>query len=153
VARPHGGISSTALTRPSKLAAKTTGSGDHDVDSPFMLTATCHCGAVRIDVPERPARLTDCNCSICRRYGTLWAYYPAADVRVIAAEGATDAYSHGPRELRFVRCHTCSCITHWEYLVPVPGAKMGVNARNFELHVRDGIPVFPLDGANDRWDD
>ena len=40
-----------------------------------MLTATCHCGAVRVDVPRKPRRLTSCNCSICRRYGTLWAYY------------------------------------------------------------------------------
>ena len=37
-----------------------------------MLTATCHCGAVRVDVPRRPRSLTNCNCSVCRRYGTLW---------------------------------------------------------------------------------
>ena len=118
-----------------------------------MLTATCHCGAVRIEVPARPTRLTDCNCSICRRYGVLWAYYPATEVRVIAAEGATDAYAHGPRELRFVRCRTCGCVTHWEHIIPVSGGNTGVNARNFELEVREGIPVFPLDGARGRWDD
>ena len=34
-------------------------------------------------------RLTSCNCSICRRYGTLWAYYNFSEVRVIAARGAS----------------------------------------------------------------
>ena len=48
-----------------------------------MLTATCHCGALRIEVPRKPSSLTSCNCSICRRYGTLWAYYKASTVRVL----------------------------------------------------------------------
>jgi len=45
-----------------------------------MLTATCHRGAVRVDVPSRPRKPTNCNCSIRRRYGTLWAYYEASEV-------------------------------------------------------------------------
>jgi hypothetical protein len=114
-----------------------------------MLTATCHCGAVRVDVPAAPATVTDCNCSICRRYGTLWAYYPAASVRVIAAEDATDGYVWGDRILRFVRCRTCGCVTHWERIVPVEGAKMGVNARGFELEARLAIPVVTYNGAAD----
>jgi len=39
------------------------------------LSGSCHCGAVVVNVARRPRQLTDCNCSICRRYGTLWAYY------------------------------------------------------------------------------
>jgi hypothetical protein len=40
-----------------------------------MLTASCHCGAVMVQVPRKPRSLTNCNCSMCRRYGVLWAYY------------------------------------------------------------------------------
>jgi hypothetical protein len=36
----------------------------------------CHCGAVRISVEPAPTEITDC--SICRRYGALWAYYEKA---------------------------------------------------------------------------
>jgi hypothetical protein len=35
--------------------------------------------------------LTDCNCSICR-YGALWAYYQAADVRIRGGRTAMSAY-------------------------------------------------------------
>ena len=46
-----------------------------------MLTATCHCGAVRVEVPERPDTVADCRCSLCRRYGVLcWQ-------RIVAVEG------------------------------------------------------------------
>ena len=62
-----------------------------------MLTATCHCGAVKVQVPRKPRSLTSCNCSICRRYGTLWAYYKDADVQLIAASGATDDYIWGDK--------------------------------------------------------
>ena len=40
-----------------------------------MIEATCHCGAVRLKAPHPPQSVTDCNCSICRLLGVLWAYY------------------------------------------------------------------------------
>lgn len=39
-----------------------------------MLVATGHRGVICVEVPRKPRQLTNCNCSICRRYGTLWAY-------------------------------------------------------------------------------
>jgi len=113
-----------------------------------MLTATCHCGAVRVEVPRRPRRLTSCNCSICRRYGALWAYYKAFEVRVAGASGATSEYSWGDKALRFVRCGNCGCITHWERINPREDARMGVNARNFEPSALASIRVRRLDGAS-----
>jgi hypothetical protein len=113
-----------------------------------MLAATCHCGAVRVEVPRRPRSLTDCNCSICRRYGTLWAYYQWSDVRVTRAPGATSEYCWGDKSLRFVRCATCGCVTHWEPIRPTPGSRMGVNARNFEPGALGSVRIRRLDGAS-----
>ncbi len=113
-----------------------------------MLTATCHCGAVRVTVPRRPRRLTSCNCSICRRTGALWAYYPADKVRIEAARGATDDYVWGDRMLRLVRCRKCGCVTHWTPLDPAPTNRMGVNARNFDPDAIANVRVRHLDGAS-----
>ena len=112
-----------------------------------MLTATCHCGAVTVEVPRRPQSVTSCNCSICRRYGTLWAYYKRTTVRVVAKAVATDEYRWGDKSLRFVRCRTCGCVTHWEPVSPGKESRMGVNARNFELAVLDSLRIRRLDGA------
>jgi hypothetical protein len=112
-----------------------------------MLTARCHCGAVQIDVPRKPRRLTSCNCSICRRYGTLWAYYPAERVRIRHARGAVDRYAWGDKALRFVRCATCGCIMHWESVEHPRRGRMGVNARNLEPLAIEGVRVRRLDGA------
>jgi len=113
-----------------------------------MLTATCHCGAVRIDLPRKPRRLTNCNCSICRRYGTLWAYYKVRDVTLHAAAGAVASYAWGDGSLRFVRCATCGCVTHWEPVRIDEDSRMGVNARNMEPEIIAGVRVRRLDGAS-----
>lgn len=112
-----------------------------------MLTAACHCGAVRVRVPRPPETLTNCNCSICRRYGALWAYYPPAEVAVVAAEGAMHAYAWGDRSLRFVRCAHCGVLTHWEAVDRAAATKMGVNMRLFEPEDLGDVRIRRLDGA------
>jgi hypothetical protein len=114
----------------------------------MKLTAICHCGAVRITVPRRPPSLTDCNCSICRRYGVLWAYYKASSVKIEAARAATRSYSWGKKKLRFVWCNTCGCLMCWQRVKPDPDRQMGVNARNFEPSILGSVRVSPLDGAS-----
>lgn len=116
-----------------------------------MLTATCHCGAVRVEVPRKPRTLTDCNCSICRRYGTLWAYYRADQVKVIAAPKATESYLFGGKIRRFVRCANCGCIMCWQRVVPRKVTYTGVNARNFDPPIVGSVRVRRLDGA-DTWE-
>ncbi|MDO8323802.1 MAG: hypothetical protein Q7T23_12775 [Phenylobacterium sp.] len=44
--------------------------------------ATCHCAAVRLTCEAAPTEVTECTCSICRRYGVLWAYYEPAQVQI-----------------------------------------------------------------------
>jgi hypothetical protein len=114
---------------------------------PAMLSTSCHCGAVKIDVPRSPRSLTNCDCSICRRYGTLWAYYKKTEVTVTAEAGATSRYAWGRKTLNFVRCNTCGCVTHWEPAVPERGLRMGVNARNFEPEQLGQVRIRLLDGA------
>lgn len=113
-----------------------------------MLSTTCHCGAVTLTIPRAPTSLTNCSCSICRRYGSLWAYYSADEVTVSAAPGATTAYAWGHKTLQFVRCTGCGCVTHWEPIVPERGSRMGVNARNFDPLMLGSVAIRRLDGAD-----
>ena len=112
-----------------------------------MLRATCHCGAVAVTLPRAPERITNCNCSICRRYGTLWGYFDEVEVRIEAAPGALQEYVWGRQALAFVRCATCGCITHWRPLKPdIP--RVGVNVRLFEPDVIGPVRIRLLDGAD-----
>jgi hypothetical protein len=116
---------------------------------PPMIEASCHCGAVKLEIATAPAAVTDCNCSVCRRYGVLWAYYPPEQVRIVAADGATDVYMWDDRSIEFHRCHACGCVSHW---APVDSSvrRMGVNARLMSPEVLGRARVRRLDGADTR---
>ena len=72
-----------------------------------MIEGSCHCGAVRWQFEGSPEAATACNCTVCRRYGVLWAYYRPAQVRVAPPSGATDVYLWNGRATAFHRCQTC----------------------------------------------
>lgn len=110
-----------------------------------MIHAACHCGAVGFSIETAPAEVTQCNCSICRRYGVLWAYYSPTVVHR-AEGGPTDAYEWDDRSIAFHRCRTCGCVTHWSANDPARD-KMGVNARLMEPDVLAAARVRKLDGA------
>ena len=112
-----------------------------------MLTASCHFGEVKVRVPRKPKSLTSCNCSICRRYGVLWAYFKDAEVRLFAEAGATDEYIWGDKTQNFIRCRKCGCVMQWKKLNVSEGTNTGVNARNFEPSELGDVKIRLLDGA------
>lgn len=113
-----------------------------------MIRGSCHCGAVSFELAADPKWLTECNCSICRRLGTLWAHATIDDIKITCREGATLAYVWGDQMLAFHTCKTCGCTTHWENLHPEgPDTRMAVNGRMADpADVRD-LPVRRFDGA------
>jgi hypothetical protein len=94
-----------------------------------MIRAACHCTAVRLEIVEAPSWVNDCNCTLCRRYGALWAYYQPGKVTVVCGADATDIYLWGDKELEFHRCKECGCVTHMTARDTDPPRIYGINAR------------------------
>ena len=100
----------------------------------------CHCGAVRIAVPQAPEWVASCNCSICRRTGTLMAYY--RDDGSVRVEGETVPYIWGDQMIAIQHCPVCACVTGWDSTGESYG-KVGVNARLLDgFEVREGRPMI-----------
>jgi hypothetical protein len=112
-----------------------------------MVEASCHCGAVKLEAPHPPTKVTSCNCSICRRLGTLWAYYPPAEIRVV---GETATYVWGDKTIAFHHCRTCGCTTHWSPIDP-KGEHMGVNSRLMDPAIVASARTRFVNGADDTW--
>ena len=75
------------------------------------MEGSCHCGAVQWRFDGAVESATACNCSICRRYGTLWAY--GYDGERIVVSGITTIYSWGRKWIEFHFCPRCACVVYW----------------------------------------
>lgn len=114
-------------------------------DTAEDIIATCHCGTVTIRLPKAPSEITHCNCSLCRRYGVLWAYYEIADV-VIATKRPNDTYAWGGKNVDFHRCSDCGCVTHW-YPRKSSRTSLGINARLLDQKLLSAADVRYKDSA------
>lgn len=112
----------------------------------LAIQGSCLCEAVQLGAARMPRQVTQCNCSVCRRYGTLWAYYPRSAVSITAARGELEEFGRRPRGLKFVRCRTCGCVVCWDGRSKEPDRRIGINMRLFDHAVMAAVPVKVLDG-------
>jgi hypothetical protein len=116
-----------------------------------MYTASCHCGAIKIEIDEKPQSLTECTCSICHRLGARWAYYTRQQVRVMGLAGSGSVYLWGDKCIEFYHCKNCGCATHYESVGKDDDSRIAVNARMLRPEDITGIPLRTFDGA-DTWE-
>ena len=113
-----------------------------------IVKASCHCGAVKFEVPSAPEEVVRCNCSICSRIGGRWAYYHPSEVSLKTSRESLDIYVWGDKLIQICRCKTCGCTTHWESIDPEYTERMGTNARMMTDLDLSKIPVKYVDGAS-----
>jgi hypothetical protein len=107
-----------------------------------MIKGSCHCGAVHWTFDGVPADATACNCTVCRRYGTLWAYGHVDEP--ISVSGPTGTYIWGPKTIGFHFCPTCGCIAYWRGLKPGKSGKTRI-AVNLRLADPEAVATIRVD--------
>jgi hypothetical protein len=117
-----------------------------------MIQGSCHCGAVQWTLDKVPESATACNCTICRRYGVLWAYdWEGEGIHV---SGPTGAYVRGSKEIGFHFCRACGCVAYWRALEANKEGRrrIAVNLRLTEPGAVARVPIDHFDGL-DKFED
>lgn len=113
-----------------------------------MIKGKCHCGKVSYEFDDQPEYAIRCNCSICRRLGTLWIYSDASNIVLNGINDTTTvSYSHGDMELDFRTCKGCGTSILWQSLETPGEGRMALNLNMAELEDIYGVPVRLFDGA------
>lgn len=119
------------------------------------LSGRCHCGRTGWTLDGDPGPVTACNCSLCRRYGALWAY--DHEHERIAFVGATRCYTRVGKadpslEIHF--CPECACVVGWRGLrLESDGRRrIAVNVRLADPDAVAHLPIDRFDGL-DSFDD
>ena len=106
-----------------------------------MLHGSCHCGSVKWRFEGVPESATACNCTVCRRYGTLWAYdFEGEGINV---SGPTQVYVRG-KWIGFHFCPACGCVAYWRSLEPNKEGRRRI-AVNLRLTEPDPVAQIPID--------
>lgn len=111
-----------------------------------MLEGVCHCGKVRWRFDGVPDSATACNCTVCRRYGVLWAY--DHDGEGIHVSGPTTAYVRGSATIGFHFCPDCGCVAYWRAVMPGKDGRrrIAVNLRLAEPEAVADIAIDHFEG-------
>jgi hypothetical protein len=112
-----------------------------------VIRASCHCSAVQIEIDSLPDTLTQCTCSICRRYGALWAYRTRKTARIIAGQQSETPYLWNDRVIEFYHCNNCGCMTRYEDVEKLEDSRIAVNARMIAPVDIAGLRIRIFDGA------
>lgn len=118
-----------------------------------MIKGSCHCGEVHWTYGLPLESVTACNCTLCRRYGALWAYGKIDEG--VAVSGPVTGYKHGRGVSTYNFCTACGCLAY--YLVNKPDdegkRKIAVNMRMAaDPAAIEHLPIDHFDGF-DTFDD
>jgi hypothetical protein len=76
--------------------------------------ASCHCGAVVLEL-DLPSGIVDprrCDCSMCRRRGTIVASVPLAGITIVQGQEALKLYQFNTKTAKHYFCSHCGIYTH-----------------------------------------
>lgn len=113
------------------------------------MRGSCHCGRIAWKLASAPGSVTACNCTICRRYGALWAYGHIGHEIHISGDTATYRRADGGA-IDFHFCSHCGCVTHYVMTKANKDGryKTAVNLRLTEPDAITALPIDHFDGLN-----
>ena len=109
---------------------------------------SCHCGRVAFDVEGEIKGAVACNCSICRRKGSLLWAVPREKLSLISSEDAASTYTFNKHAIKHRFCPVCGIQPYSEGTGPKGDAMAAVNIRCLEGIDLSAIPVQDYDGRS-----
>lgn len=110
---------------------------------------SCHCGKIAFKLEGDIKEVYDCNCSLCRRRGTLLWFGPREALALATPESDVATYTFNKHHIRHHFCSTCGVAPYGEGEHPKSGSKMvSVNVRCLPGVDLSALKIIPVDGAS-----
>jgi hypothetical protein len=109
----------------------------------------CQCGKVRYEVDMDIAEVIACNCSRCRRLGSLLAFAPVTQFRLLSGDTDLASYEFNRQLIHHKFCSTCGIQSFAIGKNPKTGAEMAaINVRCLDNLDADAFKVRKVDGKS-----
>ncbi len=112
------------------------------------MRGSCHCGKVAYTTPDTPTEAMSCNCSICRRRGSLLAFTTPDKFKLETSREALTVYTFKSHVIRHQFCKTCGCAPFAEGTAPDGKPMVALNLRCAEGIDLKALKITEFDGAS-----
>ncbi|PWV65922.1 GFA family protein [Plasticicumulans acidivorans] len=109
-------------------------------------TGSCHCGRIAFAFDGAIERLVDCNCSLCRRRGSLLYFTDRAHFELLTPAADMSEYRFGAQTIAHVFCPVCGCAPLGFATDPSGREMVAVNVRCVDDFDLDSVDVHHFDG-------
>lgn len=108
---------------------------------------SCQCGAVEFEADLDLDQTVTCNCSRCRRLGSVLAFTPRDSFRLLSGGAELTAYRFNRKIIEHLFCRTCGveCFAYGE--LPDGEAMAAVNVNCLDGVDARALNSTPYDGA------
>lgn len=112
----------------------------------MMYRGSCHCGQIAFEVEGDLTQVVDCNCSICRRKGSLLWFVPRQQLRLLTPEENLSTYTFNKHVIQHHFCPKCGMHPFGEGSDPAGNAMAAINVRCLDDVDLDALTVKYFDG-------
>ena len=110
---------------------------------------SCHCGRIAFEVEGDIRDATDCNCSLCRRRGTLLWFGPREALTLKTPEADMATYTFNKHHILHRFCAHCGVGVFGEATHPKTGEPMvAINVRCLPDLDLSALKINHFDGAS-----
>lgn len=114
----------------------------------MLYHGSCHCGQVAFEVEGDLTQVTDCNCSICSRKGSLLWFVPRDNLQLLTPEENLSTYTFNKHVIEHRFCPKCGIHPFGEGIDPSGNRIAAINVRCLEGVELASLPVQHFDGRS-----
>jgi hypothetical protein len=109
---------------------------------------SCHCGRVTYEADADLSQVISCNCSSCRRRGSLLAFVTDDQFRLQSGADALGQYAFNKKVIHYQFCETCGVLPFARGQRPDGVQMVALNVRCLDGVDLDALDIKKIDGAS-----
>lgn len=112
------------------------------------ISGSCHCGEIAFEAEGEFDKALECNCSLCRRKGSLLAFVPRSQFELTTARENLSTYQFNKHVIAHYFCANCGIAPFSEATMPDGTEMTAINLRCVpEIDLR-ALTITQYDGAS-----
>jgi hypothetical protein len=116
---------------------------------PQKYSGGCQCGKVRYEVSlDLSSPVISCNCSRCGRLGSLLAFAPASELKLLSGEDATTEFHFNKHKVHHRFCATCGIQSYSKGTAPNGAEMAAINVRCLDGVDVDSLTIQTFNGRD-----